>query len=92
MPFTENLAVFINADTPGYVLATVGGVSVAALFDNEYAAAFDIDGSGPALTVASASVPSAAQGDAVVVGGVSYTVAAIRPDGTGASVLRLLEA
>jgi hypothetical protein len=96
MAFTEDSAVFINADTPGYVLATVGGVEVDALFDNGYAAALGIEGSAPSLTAASSSaVSSAAHGTTVVVGGVSYTVTGVEPDGTGddgMTVLRLQEA
>lgn len=95
MPFTEDLAAFINADTPGYVLATVGGSSVAAIFDNGYADALGIAGSGPLLIAASSAVSSAALGTSVSVGGVSYTVSGIEPDGmsgsAGLTMLRLQE-
>lgn len=91
MAFTEDLAVFINADTPGYVLATVGGVGVGALFDNGFSSAFDIAGSGPRITLPAASAPSAALGDAVTVSGVSYTITGIEPDGLGLVVLKLQE-
>ena len=91
MSFTENLADFIHSDTPGYVVATVGGSSVGALFDNGFSSAFDIAGSGPRITLPTSSAPSAALGDAVTVSGVSYTVAGIEPDGTGLTVLRLQE-
>jgi hypothetical protein len=92
MAFTEDLADFINDDTPGYVLATVGGASVGGIFDNAYADPMGFGGSFPALTCASADVSTAAQGTAVVVGGVNYTVVAPKPDGTGMTLLQLAEA
>lgn len=94
MAFTEDAGVFINADTPGYVLATIGGVETAALFDNGFASGFDIAGSAPTLTAASSSsaVTSAVHGTTVVVDGVSYTVAGIEPDGAAFTVLKLQEA
>lgn len=91
MSFSENMADFINSDTPGYLLATVGGSSVGALFDNGFASALDIAGSGPRITLPTASAPSAALGDAVTVSGVSYTIAGVESDGTGITVLRLQE-
>ena len=89
MSFSEELADFINPDTPGYVLATVDGASVPALFDKLYAVGMDIAGNAPLLTAISSAVSSAALGTAVVVGGVSYTVGGIEPDGLGLTVLRL---
>lgn len=91
MAFVETLSDFINDDTPGYVLATVGGVSVGGIFDNAYTDPLGFAGSFPALTCASADVSTAAQGTAVVVDGVSYTVAAIKPDGSGITLLQLAE-
>ncbi len=71
---------------------TVKGVSVQAVFDNGYAAELGMDGLGPRLTLATADAATVAQGDAVVVGSTSYTVASVEPDGTGVTVLRLQEA
>jgi hypothetical protein len=72
------------------VPATVGGVAVTAIFDNNYAEALGYTaGAKPMLLLATAGVPDVAAGDAVVVGSVSYTVAGIEPDGTGLTVLRL---
>lgn len=90
--FTEDLAAFFN--TSDFASgATVGGVAVNGIFDNEYATALGFTaGSSPVLLVASASVPSVAVGNAVVVGAVSYTVAAVEPDGAGVTLLRLQEA
>jgi hypothetical protein len=89
MAFTEDLSDFINDDTPGYVLATIGGVAVGGIFDNGYAESFDVDGTQPSLTCASADVSTAVRGTAVVVNAVSYTVADHKPDGTGMTKLVL---
>lgn len=72
--------------------ATLDGVAVTGKFDNAYTDPFGFAGSSPALTCLSADVSTAAQGTAVVVNSVSYTVAAIKPDGTGMTVLVLQEA
>lgn len=69
--------------------ATVGGVVVAGVFDNAYADPLGFSGSTPSLLCASADVSTAAQGTAVAVNGVNYTVAGIEPDGTGMTRLLL---
>jgi len=89
MPFAETLSDFINADTPGYVLATVGGVATAALFEGSYVSVLDVDGVGAALHVASADASAVTHGTAVVVDSVNYRVAGMEPDGHGMTVLRL---
>jgi len=92
MAFTEDLAVFINPDTPGYKLATIGGVpDIGCLFDNGFAAGLGMAGSDPSASLPSSLAASAAQGDAITVGGLSYTIAGIEPDGTGLTVFRLQE-
>ncbi len=93
MAFTETATDFINADTPGYVLATVGGVEVGALFDND-AQAFGIGFSGmearkPAIVCASADVATAVHGTTVVIDSVSYSVGNVYPDGQGMTTLEL---
>jgi hypothetical protein len=63
---------------------TVDGATVIAIFDTDYAAAFDVAGSSPALRVIAADVLGVAAGDAVVRAGTTYTVrnvAQIGPDG-----------
>lgn len=92
MAFVENSSDFINDDTPGYVLATVGGVPVGGLFDDAYLDPLGMSGSQPALLCASADVSTAIHGTAVVVDLVNYTVASIQPDGTGMTRLLLQEA
>lgn len=90
--FVEDHALFF-ADYG--VTAIVGGETVSVIFDNGYALGsvgpIGMASSQPMLTLASANVPADPVGTAVVVGGVSYTVGAHEPDGTGMSRL-LLEA
>jgi hypothetical protein len=92
MAFTESTADFINDDTPGYVLASVGGVPVGGLFDDAYLDQLGISGSQPALVCASADVSTAAFGTAVVVNSVSYTVGSkqVSPQDLGQGFSRLL--
>ena len=92
MPFTEDFSAFL--DTGEFATAvTVDGNAVDAIFDNDYVAV-DLDGVvleslGPVLLCATADVSTAVQGTAVVVNAVNYTVAEVRPDGTGMTLLRL---
>lgn len=66
--------------TAGYlsdfgVTATIGGVATSVLFDKTYAEALGLSGASPAALLPTTSVGSATAGTAVVVGGISYTVA-----------------
>ena len=73
-------------------VATLDGVEVSGLFDDEYLLddiAGGMAGSGPAFTLASSAVPPAVTGLALVVKGVTYKVVEPKPDGTGITVLRL---
>lgn len=75
------------------LLATVAGQPVDGIFDNAFLTSLGFTaGSAPTLLIAHADAPSVAQGDAVVVASVNYTVTAIEPDGTGLALLRLQEA
>lgn len=89
---TDDLQAFVDEDMPGYVSGTVGGVTVAGLFSNGYAEALGIGGSQPSLLLPTATAASAAQGDSVTVGGASYTIAAVEPNASGMTRLRLVEA
>ncbi len=85
------------ADLPDYladfgVTATVGGVSVTAIFDAAYADPLNMGGNTPQLTVATSDLPAVAVGQAVTVNATSYTVVGIEPDGTGVSTLMLRRA
>lgn len=87
---TEDLAPFF-ADFG--VSVTIGGVAGIGIFDNAYAQALGFTaGTSPVLIVKAADVPAVAQGDAVVVATLNFTVAGIEPDGTGLALLRLQEA
>lgn len=75
------------------VSATVGGVALTGIFDNAFLESLGItSGSSPVLLVVSAAAPSATHGTSVTVGGSSYAVTAVEPDGTGMTLLRLQEA
>ena len=87
-----DLAAFVDADLVNYAAATVGGAAVSGLFRNAYTDALGIGGSAPSLLIVSTDAPTATQGTAVVVGGVSYTVANAEPDVPGMTRLILTEA
>lgn len=73
--------------------ATLAGVEVAGIFDNGYTlgsvGAYGMASTQPTLTLSTANVPSAPEGQAAVVNGVAYVVASHEPDGTGVSRLLL---
>ena len=70
--------------------ATLGSTTVRGIFDNEYVTALGlVDGTHPVFLASSSAVTSAAQGDPITVGGVSYRIARIEPDGTGMTRLIL---
>lgn len=91
MPFTEDLTPFF-ADF-GVPVTIAGGQPVQGIFDNAYqsggAGAWGIATTQPAVTLATAHVPANPVDQPVLVAGVSYTVVAHQPDGTGLSVLIL---
>ena len=87
MAFAETLSAYF-ADFG--VSATVGGVAVTGIFDNAFGDVLGIvAGTSPSLQIVSSAAPSAAVGDTVVVGGTSYTIAELQPDGTGLMRLAL---
>jgi len=71
--------------------ATLDGSAVRGIFDDAYTDPLGMAGSQPLLLCSSADVSTAAQGTAVVVNSVSYTVGSIQPDGTGMTRLLLQE-
>ena len=72
------------------VAATVGGVSVRGIFDDNAPDAFGIVAtSQPVLTCFSADVSAAVVGDSVVVPAGTFSIADIQPDGTGITRLGL---
>jgi hypothetical protein len=72
--------------------ATLNGTAVRGIFDDAYMDPLGMAGSQPALLCASADVSAAAQGTAVVVNSVNYTVGSTQPDGTGMTRILLQEA
>jgi hypothetical protein len=69
------------------------GVEVKVIFHNEYEAvtlfAGQIESSHPYVEVKSSDIESAAHGDVLEIDGTQYYVSAIKPDGTGITVLEL---
>ncbi len=86
-----NPALDLPAMFPDFgIPATVGGVALTALFDDDYATALDaVAGSTPVLMVQTAKIPAVALGAAVVLDVTNYTVVGIQPDGTGITRLVL---
>lgn len=70
-------------------VATIGAASVTGIFDVPTAEAFGVLGSDPTFTCATADVSGVAAGQAVTIAAVAYTVTAVKPDGTGITVLTL---
>lgn len=96
----DDRAVFVSVDDFG-VAATytpAGGVAstVNGIFDNEYIA---VEAGGevavalqePRFHCRTADVASAAEGDAIVINAVNYTIRIVQPDGTGMTMLVLEE-
>ena len=86
--FTEDLTPFFNTAELA-TAATLDGAAVSGIFDNAYAEAFDMATRAPMFTLPSASAAAATQASVLVVGGVSYRVTSVQPDGTGVTTLML---
>ena len=90
--FTEDLSVFFNVADMA-TACTLNGAAVQAIFDNGYAQGqvglAGMASAQPSLMLPTASVPASPVSMAAVVGGVTYTVVAHEPDGTGVSTLLL---
>lgn len=93
--FTEDMTPFFDTDVGFAQSATVAGLSVAVIFENGHSLGdvgmLGMASAQPALVLRTADVPADPVGNAVVVNGGTYLVAAHEPDGTGLSRL-LLEA
>ena len=91
--FAEDTTAFFDTTTGFAQAATVGGASVAVIFDNASALGsvgpFGMASTQPSITLPTAQVPATPVGTTVVVGGGTYLVAAHEPDGTGISRLLL---
>lgn len=79
-------------DLPGYTLASIAGIgSVPALFSDRWRSSLGMGASSPTLKVATADVATLEEGAAVTLDIGSYTVAEIRPEGAGFTLLVLTE-
>ena len=91
--FAEDTTAFFDTTCGFAQTATVGGASVAVIFDNASALGsvgpFGMASTQPSITLPTAQVPVDPVGTTVVVGGGTYLVAAHEPDGTGISRLLL---
>lgn len=91
-------AIFFEVDdfavTASYTPQGGSPVAVRGIYDQEY---LELDSGGsvafainqPRFQCASASVASAAEGDTLVVSGVTYKITVVQPDGTGVTTLVL---
>jgi hypothetical protein len=89
--FNEDLSPFFStaefADD-----AILNGIRVQGIFDRKYVeagAGMGMSSTVPAFTLASADVPLDPIGKLLVIGGVTYAIAAHEPDGTSISLLLL---
>ena len=91
--FAEDTTAFFDTTTGFAQTATVGGASVAVIFDNASSLGsvgpYGMASTQPSITLPTAQVPSTPVGTTVVVGATTYLVAAHEPDGTGISRLLL---
>ncbi len=86
--FTEDLSDFLDT-TELADNATIGSVTVAGIFDNQFVEVHGIEGVRPVFTCDEANVSSIAHGDALTIKSTSYKVAGVHPDGTGLTSLIL---
>lgn len=91
--FAEDLAPFFNVDEFA-TQATIGGVDVRVIFQDAYSGPFGgaVDADQPQCWAPSASVSHAVQGTPASIGGVSYLVDRVEPNGTGISLVSLYKA
>lgn len=91
--FVEDTSVLFDTDLGFAQTATVGGSSVAVIFDNASCLGsvgpYGMASTQPFITLPTTQVPPTPVGTSVVVGGGTYLVAAHEPDGTGISRLLL---
>lgn len=94
----DERAIFFGIDDFGTAATytPTGGeaTTVNGIFERDYAAvnaggAIDFAITSPAFQCRTSDVSSAAEGDAIVIGGVNYTVRVVMDDGTGLTMLQL---
>ncbi len=95
MPFdADDLADLLDADMPGYALATIGGVEVAGRFNDGYALAGGVVGTARrSFMAAGADLAAVVSGTTVSIAGTDYEVAGPpQPQRSGLTLLELVEA
>lgn len=86
--FSEDLSAYFSV--AGFAsAATLDGAAVTGIFDNAYTEAFGMASRAPMFTLPTASAASATQASVLVVGGTTYRVTSVQPDGTGVTTLLL---
>ena len=86
--FAEDLTPFFNVAELA-TAATLDGAPVNGIFDNAYAETFGMATRQPMFTLPTASAAAATPASVMVVGGVTYRVTSVQPDGTGVTTLIL---
>lgn len=84
-----DLADLIDPDLPGFALGTKADLSeIGGLYREPYAEAFGfVAGSNPVFLCVAAGAP--ARSESLIVGGATYTIANVKPDGRGLAMLEL---
>ncbi len=93
IPFDDDLTLMLSPDEHG-INVTYNGGTIGGIFDNE---TIPIDGGGlitvhqeqPRLTARTVDLGSIAEGQAMVIDSVNYTIQAFIHDGTGVTVVQL---
>jgi hypothetical protein len=90
--FSEDLAAFFDTANGFAQNATLaGGGVVPVIFDRAYVGVLSglVESTGPQATAKSADVAAVVQGSTLAIGGTTYTVTGVEPDGTGVTTLQL---
>lgn len=88
MAFTENLDAFLSTDDFA-VVCTLGASSFNGILESPHVQALDMGGAQPVLHMKYSSVSAATNGTAITVGGTSYIIRSVAPDGTGMAAVTL---
>ena len=93
MAFVENLDVFMNADTPGYVLVKILGKTIGGLFNQGYSSGdigfSNIEAILPELICKQSDIVEVEHGTECWIAEMRYEVAGLQPDGHGLTALLL---
>ena len=91
MAFTEDFTAFFDTSSGFAVDATTAGGTVQVIFRNEYDDSLDISTTAPTAEISDSQVVSSglAYQSSIIIGGDTYYIRDIVPDGTGVSTLIL---